>query len=71
MSAAPKRKTQYPGKPAEKKNPDNVRDIGAAKRKITEISQALTKSVIDNPKAAKKAALVLAHWLNQPKPKKK
>lgn len=60
MTAAKKR-------PYSNEAADKQEDLRAAKALAEQLRDRLQKSIIDNPKAARKAALLLELWMNKSK----
>lgn len=60
MSAAKKNKSQaYPAKEAA----DKQQSLRNAKMHVEQLKEKLQKSIIDNPKLSKKAAVLISMWI--------
>ena len=60
MSAAKKLKSQaYPAKEAA----DQQQSLRNAKVQVEQLTEKLQKSIIDNPKLSKKAAILISMWI--------
>jgi hypothetical protein len=66
MSAL-KKKLLYPS-PSLRAVPKPQEDSRKNKLESEALRDQLQKRIIDNPKAAQKAALIITHWINKTKP---
>ena len=70
MSAAPKRNPRiYPN--SHKQTNDSQENMRLVKIESEQIKEQVEKRILDNPKIAKKAALILSLWLERAKKTKK
>jgi hypothetical protein len=55
----------HEGVPA--KTPPSLVDAKKTKAELESYREQLQKRILDNPKVAKKAAVIISNWINKPK----